>query len=186
MQYGFKKNFIALAFIAFLLFAIAFWFLYHEIQKKNNDSEKVLTEWQIEDSRRTEIKTIMKSVNSIQANNEIINTHFANGSNLVPFLDTIDSFAPQVGAEDEIISVDILPETKELIVGIKVLGSFESVYRFLTLLENSPYEIKFLAVDIQKVSSTQGGNTVGAESEKKGKVYSWEGLFKIKLLTFIP
>ncbi|HPS21442.1 MAG TPA: hypothetical protein PLO44_01380 [Candidatus Paceibacterota bacterium] len=181
MKYGFRKNFIVLAIILFLLSAIAFWFLYREIQKNNASSEKTLTEWQIEDSRRNEIKTIMRSVASIQQNNEIIGTHFANSSNLVPFLDTIDSFAPKVGAEDEITSVDILPDTKELIVGIKVLGSFESIYQFLTLLENSPYEIEFLAVDVQKASKDEG-----YKSEKTSKLFPWEGMFKIKLVTFVP
>ena len=181
MKYGFKKNFIVLAIILFLLSGIAFWFLYREIQKNNDSAEKTLTEWQTEDSRRNEIKTIMRSVATIQQNNEIIGTHFANSTNLVPFLDTIDSFAPKVGAEDEITSVDILPDTKELIVGIKVLGNFEAIYKFVTLLENSPYEIEFLAVDIQK-SSVENG----AKSDKTGKFFPWEGLFKIKLVTFTP
>jgi hypothetical protein len=182
MQYGFRKNYIILAVIVFLLFAIAFWFLYHEIQTKNDSSEKILTEWQTEDSRRTEIKTIMKSASSIETNNEIISQHFVNSSNLVPFLDTIDSFAPKVNAEDEITFVDILPDTKELVVGVRVFGSFESVYKFLTLLENSPYEVQFLSVDIKKSSGIETSNKTSLIS----KSYPWEGLFKIKLLTFIP
>lgn len=185
MRYGFRKNFIVLSAIIFLLFVIAFWFLYNGIQKKNDASEKISTEWQTEDSRRNEIKTIMRSVGTIQTNNEIIGTHFANASNLVPFLDTIDSFAPKVGAENEIVSVDILPDTKELVIGIKVLGSFESIYRFLTLLENSPYEIKFLVTDISKASGTQKDGAEGVKSEKTGKIFSWEGMFEIKLESFI-
>lgn len=191
MQNKFKKSLIFISIIILILFIVAFWFLYNQVQKKNVNSEKVLTEWQVEDARRNEIKTIMKSIQTIQTNNELIEMHFAKGSNFVPFLDTIDSFAPKIGGEDEVVSVDITPETQELIVGIKVLGSFEAIYKFLTLLENSPYEIEFLAMDIQKglaqnVADKNGKSAVGIKSEKTGKFFPWEGLFKIKLLSFMP
>jgi len=179
MQNKFTKISIFISTTIFIIFVIAFYFLYKEIQKKNIVSEKVLTDWQIEESRRNEIKTILRSVEKIKFNNDLLGNHFSKSSNVVPFLDTIDSFAPKVNAEDEIISVEIIPETKELVVGVKVLGSFESVYKFLTLLENSPYEIEFIGTDIQKMET-------GFKSEKTGKVFSWEGMFKIKLLSFIP
>jgi len=179
MKNKFKNFSIFLSITLFIVVAVAFYLFYKEIKNKNVNSEKIITIWQTEDSRRNEIKTIMKSVKIIQQDNELIQNHFAKSSNVVPFLDNIDSLAPKVNAEDEITSVEILPETQELIIGIKVLGSFESVYRFLTLLENSPYEIEFIGVDIQK-------SNTGIKSEKTGKVFSWEGLFKIKLLSFIP
>jgi preprotein translocase subunit YajC len=185
MQRTFKKNLIALSVIVFLLFVIAFWFLHKEIQQKNTKAEQVLSEWQKEDARRNEIKTILRSVDSIQMNNQIISTHFANSKNLVPFLDTIDSFAPKVGAEDEITSVDILPDTNKLVVSVRVMGSFEAVYKFLNLLENSPYEVKFLAADIHEAVSQQKNGLSGIKSEKTGKVYAWEGLFKLELLSFV-
>jgi hypothetical protein len=186
MQYGFKKNFIILAVITFLLFSIAFWFLHQQIEKKSVSYEKISTEWQAEDTRRNEIKTILRTADSIQMNNVIISSHFVSSSNLVPFLDTLDNLAPKVGAENEIVSVDISPDTKKLVVSSRVMGSFESIYKFLMLLENSPYEIKFLATDVHKVTGKQKGETVGVKSEKTGKVYSWEGSFKIELLSFIP
>jgi hypothetical protein len=179
MQNKFKKILIFTPIIVFILLSIAFYFLYKSIQIKNTNAEKVLSEWKIEDSRRTEIKNIMKSVQVIEQDNILIQSHFAKGSDVVPFLDNIDSFAPKVNSEDEVISVEITKEKQELIVGINVLGSFESVYHYLTLLENSPYEIEFTGVDIQT-------NDKGFKSDKTDKIYNWEGMFKIKLLSFIP
>lgn len=179
MQNKFKKILIFTPIIVFIVLTVAFYFLYKEIQIKNTNAEKVLSEWQIEDSRRNEIKNIMRSVKIIEQDNDLLQTHFAKGSDVVPFLDNIDSFAPKVNSENEVISVEITKEKNELVVGINVLGSFESVYRYLTLLENSPYEIEFTGVDIQT-------NDKGFKSDKTGKIFPWEGMFKIKLLSFIP
>jgi hypothetical protein len=66
-----------------------------------------------------------------------------------------------------------------LLVGVKVAGVFEAVYKFLTLLENSPYEIEFLSMDIHKTLVTDvAGKSVGGST--------WEAILKIRLLTFIP
>ena len=124
-----KKPLIFISIVVFLLITGVFYFSYTEIEKKNNKAEKTINQWQAEDLRRKEIETIIKSVQAIKDDNEVIKTHFAQSSDLVPFLDTIDGFAPKVGAENEITSVDITQDTKELIVGMKVIGSFEAVYR---------------------------------------------------------
>ncbi|MFH1608798.1 MAG: hypothetical protein ABH951_02140 [Patescibacteria group bacterium] len=186
MQIKFKKKYIILSVIILLIFTALFYFLYKEIQVKNKNSEKILTEWQIEDARRNEIKTILKSIVIIEEDNQLIETRFAKSSNLVPFLDTIDSFASKVAGENEFISVEIVPETKELILGLRVLGSFESVYKFITLLENSQYEIEFIKVDVKKAVGQNSKGTTGITSEKTGKIYEWEGFLTIKLLTFLP
>ena len=190
MQNKFKGILIALAIIFFFVFSISFYFIYKGIKNKEQNTEKILTQLQDENLRRSEIKTIMKSLQLIQNDNELLQAHFAKGSDLVPFLNTIDGLAPKIGGEDEIISVDITPEKNELVLGVRVLGSFESIYRFITLLENSSYEIEFLGVDIQKSgnmgTSINGKAVAGIKSEKTGKFYQWEGLLKIKLISFIP
>ena len=92
----------------------------------------------------------------------------------MPFLDLLERLAPQVGADAEVLLVDKAKDGSLLSVDVRVIGNFEAIYKFLTLLENFPYELEIISVDIQK----KGGE--GVESSK------WEGVFKVKLLSFIP
>jgi hypothetical protein len=101
---------------------------------------------------------------------------------VVPFLDTIGQLASLSGAKLEIDSVDIETTSPGLVAGLKVSGSFAEVYKFLTLLENSPYEIDFLSMDLHSLSMA------GADSPplKNIKDSSWEANFEIQLLSFTP
>ena len=194
MQNKFRLILIVISTILFIAFSVTFYLFYKQIQNKKKNSETILSELKMEDSRRNEIKTIIKSIDGIQANSELIKVHFANNLNLVPFFDTINGFAHKIGGEVTIASVDIMsdvatPNKNELTMNIKISGSFKIVYQFLKLLENSPYEIEFMSADMQKVggqdtgSSTTGSTTVVSKVVKPS---SWEGTFKIKLLSFIP
>jgi len=60
--------------------------------------------------------------------------------------------APKAGTVAQIDLVNTLPNNAGLIVGMKVSGSFQAIYKFLTLLENSPYELDFLSMDMHKLT----------------------------------
>ncbi|MEI8175115.1 MAG: hypothetical protein WCG28_04155, partial [bacterium] len=105
-----------------------------------------------------------------------LGTHFAQSSNIVPFLDIIEGLATKVGTKAEVTSVDPLGDNAGLSVGMKASGSFSSVYKFITLLENSPYELEFVSMNIQK----------GIEADAKGNVSEvWNAIFRLKLLSFM-
>ena len=135
-------------------------------------------EWQNETNRRNEIKSLERSIKAIDQEKILLESHFAQSSNIVPFLDTIEQLASRVKAKSEVVSVDILKDVNQFLVVIKTSGSFESIYKFVKLLENSPYELEIASLDIQKSSA----QTV---SDKKVAIPQWEAVFKIKLLSFI-
>jgi len=165
----FKKTPMILA-IMFLVFScFAFFFLYKEINKNKKIAQETQAKWQNEASRREEIRSLERLIKSINKEKDLVESHFAQSSNIVPFLDTIEKLAVSSKAKSEVVSVDILQDGSGLSVGLKTSGSFEAIYKFLTLLENSSYELEFVSVNIQKLS-TQAG---------------WEATFKIKLLSFI-
>jgi len=180
MQNNFKKTPLFLS-IALLLFSCAvFFYMNRVINNKVKASEQILGEWQKEASRREEIRSLYRSIKTIEKQKSLIETHFAQGSNIVPFLDTIENLAPKTGAKAEITSVDIAKDNAGLMVGIKASGSFEAVYKFLLLLENSPYELEFISMNMQKIIPQDV-----SDKSKKLKVPLWDAVFKIKLLSFI-
>ncbi|KKS24035.1 MAG: hypothetical protein UU82_C0013G0003 [Candidatus Nomurabacteria bacterium GW2011_GWC2_41_8] len=109
----------------------------------------------------------------------LLETHFAKSSDVVPFLDTIEKLALEVGTKAEVNSVDILTDNTGLIVGLKASGSFEAIYKFLTLLENSPYELDFPSIDMHKLA-------VSGVSDENIQNLKWEATFRIQLLSFVP
>ncbi len=167
-----QKIYLFLSAMFLLLSCFIFYFLYRQINQKNSQSEQILMEWQKEAMRRDEIKSLEHSIKILANEKTELETHFAKSSDVVPFLDTIEKLARKAGTKMEVLSVDASPNNDFLLVGLKSTGVFESLYKFLTLLENSPYELEFYSLDIQT------GETPDNSRE-------WQAIFKIKLLSFV-
>ncbi|MFA6920052.1 MAG: hypothetical protein WC264_03330 [Candidatus Paceibacterota bacterium] len=177
MQHFKKKLMITTGTLLFAFSIFSFFFIYHFINKKNKIAENTFLMWQEKYQKREEIKLLNNSIKDIEADKVLLDAHFAQSTDVVPFLNTIESLATKVKAKAEVTSVDILKDKTGLLVGIKTLGSFEAVYKFLMLLENSPYELEINSVDMQTL--------IIEDSSKKLKIPEWNASFKIKLLTFI-
>lgn len=165
--------------ILLIFFTFAFIFLYKKINENNQKAEEGIATWTKEARRRDDIRSLDRSLKEMEGDRTLLETHFAKSSDVVPFLDTIEKLAPTVGASAQVESVNTIADNAGLVVGLKVSGNFSSIYKFLTLLENSPYELDFLSMDIHIL--TEGGMV--------GKVYKepkWEAVFKMQLLTFVP
>lgn len=178
MQSNFPKIPLLLSAIFFILSCLIFVFLYKAINNNNRESQLREGEWQIEAQRRDEIKALDHSIKIIEEERTQLETHFAKSSDIVPFLDTIERLASKAGARAEVTSVDIPKDSIGLLVGMKASGTFNGLYKFLTLLENSPYELEFLGVDMRQEAGTDAGG-------KGAAVYRWSATFKIKLLSFV-
>jgi translation initiation factor IF-2 len=103
---------------------------------------------------------------------------------VVPFLDTLEGLATKVGIKAETASVDIAPDSLSLLVKINTSGSFEAIYKFLTLLENSPYELEFTGFDMQKEDSILATPDLVLNKDIKKQNSKWRATFNIKLLSF--
>jgi len=177
-----KKIPLLLALLVFVFLFIAFIFLYGKINSNNQEAEQDATSWQTEASRREEIVSLRFLLQKIADNKTELESHFIKSANIVPFFDTIGKLATEAKVENEISSVDTGENNSGLIVGLKASGSFESVYKFLTLLENSPYELDFLSMDLHKLTTPD----VPDKNKNVVKIAKWEAVFRIQLLSFIP
>lgn len=178
MKNNFQKVPLFLSAIFFIFFCFAFVFLYREINNNNQKAEQDTINWQTEARRRDNIASLDRSLQKIANDKALLETHFAKSSDIVPFLDTIEKLAPEAGALAEIDSVDTLADNTGLMVGLKASGNFEAIYKFLTLLENSSYELDFLSMDMHKLAT-------GTVPDKSVKNLKWEAVFKIQLLSFV-
>ncbi len=164
---------IVILFISIILFSY-----FYKIASDSDQSFRLKEEeWQKESLRRDQIRELNNSIKTIEEQSAQLGSHFAKSSDIVPFLNTIEGLASKVGAKAEVTSVDIETDDTILLVGMKASGAFGNIYKFLTLLENSPYELKFLSMDINKEIAT---DAVG-KSMSRG----WNAVFRIKLLSFV-
>ena len=178
MKNNFQKIQLVLSATFFVMLAVAFVFLYKKINDNNQKAEEGMMEWQTEANQRQQVATLDRSLQKVAPNLAVLQTHFAKSSDIVPFLDTIEKLAPSVGATAATDSVVAQPGNNGLLVGLKADGSFVALYKFLTLLENSPYELNFISMDMNKIAMDP--NAKGPQISK------WEATFQIQLLTFVP
>ena len=176
MKNNFPKTPFLISVIFLLVFSFSFFYLFNETNKKVQGSESKEMEWQTEANKRNEIRNLNNSIKSIETERTQLETHFAQSSDVVPFLDTLEELARKVGADAEVVSVNIAEDHTGLLVGVKASGTFNNLYKFITLLENSSYELEFISMDIQKTttSDTKGVNVPG-----------WSANFSLKLLSFV-
>lgn len=175
-----KKNPLKTPLILSILFFIALSvlsvFLYQKIDDINKKTEENTIVWQKETNRRENIINLNKSLEETRDKRTILENHFAKSSDVVPFLDSTEKLATKVGAVATVDSLNTGTSNDKFIIQLKASGRFESLYRFLLLLENSPYELDFLSVDFHKSSG----------DAKNPKDTKWEAVFKMQLLSFIP
>ncbi|MFA6077084.1 MAG: hypothetical protein WC735_03350 [Candidatus Paceibacterota bacterium] len=178
MQSNFPKTPLLFFTAFFCISLLAFFFLYWTVNTNNRELQTKEEKWQNETLRRDGIRALDRSIEMIEGERAQLETHFAKSSDVVPFLDTIEGLAKKVNAKAEVTSVSILADDVGLMVGMKASGTFYSLYKFLMLLENSPYELEFIGMDIDR-------KTIPDTKSKNIQVSEWEAIFKIRLLSFI-
>jgi hypothetical protein len=178
MKYTFPKL-AFLASIILLIFSCAsFYILYNKINDNNDVSSTALSELQLESQKRSNLESLQRFIKDIDDDKENLDSHFIRSGDVVPFLNMVESLAPQVGAKSEVSAVNIGEDNKSLTVGIKATGSFESVYKFLKLLENSPYELQIVSMDLQRTSPLDTADVKVQQPE-------WSETIEVKLLSFV-
>jgi hypothetical protein len=178
-----KKNLYKTLFTTSVIFLIlnsfVFIFLYKKINTNKKTAEESEIMWQQEVNRRDGIRSQNSSIKKIEKDKDLLELHFANSSNIVPFLDTIEDVGKKVGIKAEVTLVDIPKESGNLIIQMKAVGSFEKLYKFLLLLENSSYELEFISVNIENVNFDET-----LKNETKNKNPEWVMNIRMKLLSF--
>jgi len=178
MQSNFPKIPLFLSITFLLVSSLFFLYFYGEIQNNNQESKLAETNWHIETVRRDETKNLDNLIKSIENDITEIEAHFAQSTDVVPFLDALEALAKQAGVKAEVESVDLSEDKTGLLVGMKMSGDFVNLYAFLTLLENSSYELEFVSVHVEK-------EVVAENAPKSATTPVWNGSFKMKLLSFI-
>ena len=178
MQNRQKKFSFSLSIIVFIFLCIIFFFFYNEIKNNIQISKNIQNDLQKEIIKRAEVKSFNNSFKIIEADKILFETHFVQGSDIVSFLDTIEKMADSVGTKAEVSLIEISKDNTGLILEMKDSGDFSQVYKFITLLENSSYELEFNSVEMHSYTKEDGAKNNIQKIE-------WEANLSIKLVSFI-
>jgi len=173
MQNNFKKIPLIVSILFLLAVALFFFFLYRGVNNhmaEVNETEKKL---EAEIARRNEIKALNNYFLSTQGKKNQLETHFVQSSNVVPFLNTLEDLGTGVGVKMKVASIDISRDGTGLLIQLKSTGTFSQVYKFITTLENAPYELEFVSVDLKK--------EVTEDEESSNQ---WEANINLRLISF--
>jgi len=173
MQFILQKKSLIFSIIILIISFLVFFYLLKGINDNKDTTEVIQKEWQTEATYRDNIRFIANLVKNIEPQINSLETHFVQSSDVVPFLNTVEKLAKEVNAEAEVVSVNVAKDSPTLLVEMKAQGSFETIYKLITLLENSPYIIEFTSVDIQDVSTITNKNN------------EWTASLHMKLISFI-
>ena len=177
MQKNFPIIAISTSFVFLMVSSFLFFHFHRQIDTNKNEFQTRCEEWKNEAIRRDEIRKLDNSVKVIEPERAKLDTHFANGSDIVPFLNTVEGLATKANVKAEVTSVDISGNGSGLLVGASAKGTFAGLYKFVTLLENSAYEIEFVGVQMNR----EAGVSVSSKSPSSTQ---WNAVLKIKLLSF--
>jgi len=174
MQAHSQKRLLIISAIFFICSIVVFVFLYIKINSNDQKANALYKEFHVEDERRTKLNSLDTLIKRIEGERMELESHFAKSTDIVPFLDTIDSLGRMSAAEVTVSSVDILTDKSGLMVNLSAKGDFEAVYAFLLLLENSPYEMAFISTSLR-----------GEDVTEENPVPEWTATFRLKLISFI-
>ncbi len=175
MQVTAPKKYLILAIIFFAVACGTFSYLYQSIKNNRKVFKDAQAAWQREEDRLAEIRMIDRSIKTVENEKMLFESHFASKKDVVPFLDTLEKIALSVGARAEVASVDTKEGSSGLTVALRATGSFEALYKLLTLLENSHFELKVEGLDMQRESL----------SDASGSSSKWRAVFQVKLLSYV-
>lgn len=176
MKNIFQKKSLILSIIFFIFSCFIFYFLYQTINSNKVNLVLAQEKWQTEHLRRENVKSLIDLLKKIESEKKLLETHFVKNSDIVIFLNAIEKLSKDVGAKSEIDNVDVAKDNSSLTVEMKVEGDFETIYKLILLLENSPYNMEFISVNLQNLNGVDLSITKNPQ---------WIGTFKIKLLSFV-
>jgi len=178
MSNNFPKVALFLSTLFFIFSCVVFSFLYGKINDNNSIAEQNNIVWQNETDRRNVLSSLDHFIKVIEPETIQLTNHYAQSSDAVPFLDSIEKVALEAGVKAEVISVNVPAQDRILVVVVDSSGSFAEIYKFLTLLENFPYQLEFASVNIKR-------RTEPDVPLSKSAGATWDGSFKINLISFL-
>lgn len=192
MKSAIFKNLRATFLLATFIVCVGYGVLFYMIRQSNVliASASVSSE-----ARAKQIDTadsLKKTLENSATETSLLNKYFISSEGAVNFIEYLEGLGESIGAvvliQDvaEVEDFSGSSEKTELTFRIIAQGSWRSVYRFLALLENSPYTIVISSAELRKSSGDEPvvSNAFQSSRETGSKIITgaWRGDFEFTVL----
>ncbi len=157
----------------------AFIIVFRMVEHKNQHTSAVeiaLAE-KIADEEHSAV--LSKKIADLQASKNIIDSYFANPSNIDTFVGTLENLGSQFGSLITVNNVEVAPDKQNIMTTeFTVHGSFQEVMRTVSALENAPYQIHIKELNINRELGKESG-----DATQKSTGISWQAGITIEVIT---
>lgn len=182
------KAILIIDIIAFVLYGALFFL----IKNKNQDTSTLLNNAE-RDLKKDEFLRVAKfSLDQNRAEVEKLDTFFVAKDGVPNFIEYIEGLGKESGVALSIGNVSVEPDTKNkddfkeiLRLKVEMLGSWQELFTFLSIIENLPYRVQIdnvsFAVDASEEALFFGGEASTTNSSLSGG-NQWKGFIEFTLL----
>lgn len=143
--------------------------LFLQVRKKVLESTIAIESLENNISKEKNLRFLKGVLKETVVEREKVESYFVDNDMVVGFIEKIESLGISADVALDLRGVSVEGDQKKVLkLDFKILGSFENIFYFLTLLENLPYKIQFTEAFMVRSSDSN----------------DWEGNFKMNLLSF--
>lgn len=165
----------------------SFVYLTNVIKNKNKHISVVTSTLQEKINEKDNMKILEKRMLDLGDTRNKINSYFIDTSNVDEFVEYLEGLGDTYGAELLVRSVDTPNNEKnKLVFGIEINGSFSNLTKIVSILENSPYNISFDSLYLNKITETVKEETVDPKSKSSTTPTikpSWQAIANFTVLS---
>ncbi len=164
----------------FLLGAFSlFGYLFYNVRAESQSVSELSAQIEQLSNEESTSSTLKHSVAVTEGDSSKLNSYFVSSDNVVSFINSMEALGVNVGSDVSTTSIDPGKDSSTLTFNIVAKGSFSSVSRFVTLLENVPYQVRIQKLDLEK-------NMADIKTLQKGdKWYDWDATITLVLKSYI-
>lgn len=166
----------------------AFVYLINVIKNKNKHISVVAATLQEKIDEKDNMKVLEKKMVDLGDTRTKINGYFVDTSNIDTFVEYLEGLGDTYGATLVVQSVDTPKNEKnKLVFSIEIDGNFSNVTKIVSILENSPYNINFNSLYINKITETVQGESIDPKSKAPIAPItksSWQATANFNVLSF--
>jgi hypothetical protein len=155
-----NSSFIQIISACILLVAViaAYAFWYSLIAAESVNASSLAQQIEVQKQSTSQIAQAKAELSQLSSKESTVDQYFVSTSDVVPFLEQIQSIGKYLGANVQVVSVAANPGTPfgYLTLSLTITGTFDAVSRTIGAIEYEPYDTSITSLTLNTVPSSSG------------------------------
>ena len=158
-----SQSFLTLAFFCFLIVTGIFFSMWYVVNRQGihfDEARRAIAEYTVKEASYTKVQGLLASTHSDRA---LVDSFFIEEKNVITFISDMEKNAALLGVKLTTNELATLPKSVDLagvaipgvlVVGFDFTGTKPAVQKFISLLENIPYQNTITDLSLTNVDAT--------------------------------